>query len=114
MVARCQGRPVQREKIVSPTELSDTAEFLRLLEGAGLIEVTVTEHATTHSVPDTETHWRGGLGSLLLTGAAIRQQDKVTQDLIRITFERCASVYTSANGLKLPVAFKVGSGRQPT
>jgi SAM-dependent methyltransferase len=93
---------------------SNTAEFLHLLEGAGLIEVEVTEHATSYPVPDTETLWRGGLGSLLLTGAAIRQQDKATQDLIRTAFERCASVYQSANGLNLPVAFKVGSGRQPT
>jgi SAM-dependent methyltransferase len=93
---------------------SDTGEFLRLLEGAGLIEVAVTEYATTYSIPDTETLWRGGLGSLVLTGAAIRQQDKVTQDLIRTAFERGASAYKSANGLNLPVAFKVGSGRQPT
>jgi len=48
------------------------------------------------------------------TGAAIRQQDKATQDLIRTAFERCARVYKSADGLKLPVAFKVGSGGQPT
>jgi SAM-dependent methyltransferase len=93
---------------------SNTGEFHRLLEGGGLIEVAVTEHATTYSVPDTETFWRGGLGSLLLTGAAIRQQDKATQDLIRTSFERCASVYKSANGLNLPVAFKVGSGQLPT
>jgi SAM-dependent methyltransferase len=93
---------------------SNTGEFVRLLEGAGLIEVAVTEHATTYSVPDTETLWRGGLGSLLLTGAAIRHQDKATQDLIRTAFERCASVYNSGNGLNLPVAFKVGSGQQPT
>jgi SAM-dependent methyltransferase len=93
---------------------SNTGEFVRLLEGAGLIEVAVTEHATTYSVPDTETLWRGGLGSLLLTGAAIRHQDKATQDLIRTAFERCASVYKSANGLNLPIAFKVGSGQQPT
>jgi SAM-dependent methyltransferase len=93
---------------------SNTGEFLRLLDGVGLIEVAVTEHATIYSVPDTETLWRGGLGSLLLTGAAIRQQDKATQDLIRTAFERCASVYKSANGLNLPVAFKVGSGQQPT
>lgn len=93
---------------------SNTGEFLRLLEGAGLIEVAVTEHTTTYSIPDTETLWRGGLGSLLLTGAAIRHQDKTTQDRIRTAFERCAGVYKSANGLNVPVAFKVGSGRQPT
>jgi len=93
---------------------SDTGEFVRLLEGAGLIEVTVAEHAATHAVPDAETLWRGGLGSLLLTGAAIRHQDKATQDLIRAAFERRASVYNTSNGLNLPVAFKVGSGRRPT
>jgi SAM-dependent methyltransferase len=93
---------------------SDTGEFLRLLEGAGLTEVAVIEHATIYSVPDTETLWRGGLGSLVLTGAAIRQQDKPTQDLIRTAFECCASIYKSPDGLRLPVAFKVGCGRQPT
>jgi SAM-dependent methyltransferase len=93
---------------------SNTEEFVRLLEGARLTEVAVTEYATTYSVADTETLWRGGLGSLLLTGAAIRHQDKATQGLIRTAFDRCASVYKSANGLNLPVAFKVGSGQQPT
>src|SRR5690348_10828712 len=93
---------------------SDTGEFVRLLEGAGLIKVTVAEHSTTHAVPDVETLWRGGLGSLLLTGAAIRHQDKATQDLIRAAFERCAGAYRSAVGLDLPIAFKVGSGRRPT
>jgi len=92
---------------------SDTGEFLRLLEGQGLTEVAVIEHATNYSVPDTETLWRGGLGSLVVTGAAIRQQDKPTQDLIRTAFERCASIYRSPDGLRLPVAFKIGSGQQP-
>jgi len=92
---------------------SDTGEFFRLLEGAGLIEVAITEHATTYSVPDTETLWRGGLGSLVLTGAAIRHQDEQTQNLIRTAFERYASVYKSTHGLNLPVAFKVGLGRRP-
>ncbi len=91
---------------------SDTGEFVRLLEGAGLVDVTVAEHATTHVVPDTETLWRGGLGSLVLTGAAIRHQDRATQDLIRAAFERCASAYRSDAGLNVPVAFKVGSGRR--
>jgi SAM-dependent methyltransferase len=93
---------------------SDTGEFVRLLEGAGLVEVTVAEHSTTHAVPDAETLWRGGLGRLLLTGAAIKHQDKATQDLIRAAFERCADAYKSAVGLDLPIAFKVGSGRRPT
>ncbi len=93
---------------------SNSEEFLRLLEGAGLAEVVVAEHTTTFLVPDTETLWRGGLGSLVLTGAAIRQQDQETQGAIRAAFERRASAYKTANGLDLPVAFKIGSGQRPT
>jgi hypothetical protein len=76
--------------------------------------VRVTKHAATYLVPDTETLWRGGLGSPVLTGAVIRNQDQATQDLIRTAFERRASVYKSADGLNLPIAFKIGSGQRPT
>ncbi|MHC2333731.1 class I SAM-dependent methyltransferase [Bradyrhizobium sp. USDA 4454] len=93
---------------------SNSGELLRLLDGAGLTDVKVTEHAATYSVADTEALWRGGLGSLVLTGAVIRHQDQATQDLIRTAFERGASVYKSADGLKLPIAFKIGSGQRPT
>jgi SAM-dependent methyltransferase len=92
---------------------SNSDEFLRLLNGAGLMEVRVTEHAATYLVPDTETLWQGGLGSLALTGAVIRTQDQATQQLIRTAFERRASIYRSADGLRLPIAFKIGSGRRP-
>jgi SAM-dependent methyltransferase len=92
---------------------SNSGEFHRLLEGAGLTEVAVTGCAATYFVPDTETLWRGGLGSLVLTGAVIRHQDQATQNLIRTAFEGRASVYKSADGLNLPIAFLTGSGRRP-
>ncbi|VIO78441.1 class I SAM-dependent methyltransferase [Bradyrhizobium ivorense] len=93
---------------------SDSGEFLRLLNGAGLTAVSVTEHTASFFVPDTETLWRGGLGSLVLTGAVIRYQDQATQDLIRTAFEHRAKVYKSAHGLTLPIAFKIGSGQRST
>ncbi|MCP4615688.1 MAG: methyltransferase domain-containing protein [Bradyrhizobium sp.] len=92
---------------------SNSGEFLRLLEGAGLTHVAIAEHTTTYFVPDTETLWRGGLGSLVLTGAAIRQQAQATQVAIRTAFERCASAYKSSDGLNLPIAFKIGYGQRP-
>src|ERR1043165_2043125 len=92
---------------------SNSAEFLRLLDGAGLTDTKVTEHTATYVVPDTETLWQGGLGSLVLTGALIRAQEQATQKSIRTAFERRASVYRSADGLNLPIAFKIGSGRRP-
>jgi SAM-dependent methyltransferase len=93
---------------------SDSDEFLRLLDGAHLTEVKVTEHAATYFVPDTDTLWQGGMGSLVLTGAVVRKQDQATQDLIRSAFERRANVYRSAYGLNLPIAFKIGSGQRAT
>lgn len=93
---------------------SNSEELVRLLEGAGLIDVDVVEHTTTLFVADTETLWRGGLGSLVLTGAVIRQQDQATQSSIRAAFERRASAYQTVGGLKLPIAFKIGSGRRPS
>jgi ubiquinone/menaquinone biosynthesis C-methylase UbiE len=92
---------------------SNTAEFLQLLRGSGLAEIVVEEHTTTFTVSDSEALWRGGLGSFLLTGAAIRHQDQATQDAVRAVFERLASVYKTSNGLSLPVAFKIGAGRKP-
>jgi ubiquinone/menaquinone biosynthesis C-methylase UbiE len=92
---------------------SNSGEFLRLLDGAGLTEVKVTEHTATYFVLDTEIFWRGGLSSLVLTGAVIRNQDQATQDLIRNAFERRASVYRSVDGLNVPIAFKIGSGQRP-
>lgn len=92
---------------------SSTSEFLQLLNRARLVDVMVEEQAATYSVSDSETLWCGGVGGLVLTGSAIRHQDKATRDLIRAAFERRVSYYRSADGLTLPVAFKVGSGRRP-
>lgn len=92
---------------------SSSDEFVRLLDGAGLTDVKLTEHAGTYLVRDAETLWQGGLGSLVLTGAVIRKQNEATRELIRAAFERRASAYKSAEGLNLPIAFKIGSGRRP-
>src|SRR3954471_9048143 len=37
---------------------SDSGEFRRLLDGTGLAQVEITEHAATYFVPDTDTLWR--------------------------------------------------------
>ena len=92
---------------------SDTAAFLTMLRDTGLADAAVSEHTATSTFPDTETVWRGGLGSFVLTGAAIRHQDEATQRALRAAFERHANDYKTPSGLALPVAFKIGSGRRP-
>jgi len=92
---------------------ADTGEFRHLLEGAGLTDVRVEEHQATHPIPDLETLWRGGLGSLALTASAIAHQNAATQVAIRAALERRAEVYRTSDGFALPIAFKVGAGQKP-
>lgn len=89
---------------------SDSGEFRALLEGAGLKDVTLTEHPATHRIPDMDTLWRGGLGSFAVTASAIGYQDEPTQAKIRAVVERLAQPYMTADGLVLPVAFKIAAG----
>jgi SAM-dependent methyltransferase len=97
----------------SSLRFCDKGELLRLLQGAGLDEVAVEDHRTTHLVRDVETLWRGGLGSLVMATAAIACQDEATQAAIRAALERRAAAYQTPDGLKLPIAFRIGAGRNP-
>ncbi len=97
----------------SVLRFSDSDELRRLLDDAGLTEVTVQDHRTTHLVADVDTLWRGGLGSFAVTSSAIAHQDAATQAAIRAALARGAAVYQTADGLILPIAFKIGSGRKP-
>jgi len=89
---------------------SDSGAFRGLLEGAGPKDVTLTEYPATHRVPDTDTLWRGGFGSFAVTASAIGYQDEATQAKIRAAVERLAQPYMTADGLVLPVAFKIAAG----
>ncbi len=96
----------------SNLRFSDTAEFRKLLVGAGLDDVRVEDHGTTYAIADVETLWRGGLGSFAVTASAIANQDAATQNAIRASLERRAAAYRTPAGLVLPIAFKIGSGRK--
>jgi SAM-dependent methyltransferase len=92
---------------------SDTDELRRLLDGAGLTEIAVRDHRTTYLVADIDALWRGGLGSFAITSSAIASQNAATQAAIRAALERRAAVYQTAEGLMLPIAFKIGTARKP-
>lgn len=97
----------------STLRFCDADEFRRLLVGAGLLGVEVRGHAAEHRVPDVEALWEGGLGSLAMTAAAIVHQPAEVRARIRAAFERRAAAYQSGDGLAIPVAFLIGSGRRP-
>src|SRR6202047_5007591 len=92
---------------------SDAGELRRLLDGAGLTEVAVRDHRATYLVADVDTLWRGGLGSFAVTSSAIVHQNAAIQAAIRAALERRAALYQTPNGLMLPIAFKIGTGRKP-
>jgi ubiquinone/menaquinone biosynthesis C-methylase UbiE len=92
---------------------SDRAAFEELLSDAGLTEVRVDDHNAISTFPDADAVWSGGLGSFVLTGAMIKGQDVTTQQAIRASFDRLIGPYATSEGIALPVAFKIGSGRKP-
>jgi SAM-dependent methyltransferase len=96
----------------SNLRFSDTAEFRKLLVGAGLDDVRVEDHRTTYAIADVDMLWRGGLGSFAVTASAIVHQDAATQAAIRASLERRAAAYRTPAGLVLPVGFKIGSGQK--
>jgi len=104
--------PPDVPKGYSVLRFADTGEFRRLLEGAGLTDVSVEDHQTTYLISDVDTLWRGGLGSFAVTGSAIAYQDAATQAAIRAALERRAEAYRTSAGLSLPVAFKIGVGQK--
>jgi SAM-dependent methyltransferase len=106
------GPPAEVPKGHSSLRFCDPAELRRLLDGAGLADVAITEHESSHRVADVDTLWEGGLSSLALSASAIRAQDAATQAAIRAALDRLAAAYQTERGLEIPVAFRVGSGRK--
>jgi len=96
----------------SSLRFTDASEFRRLMEGAGLADISLDEHRATHLVPDVDALWNGAIGGMALTSSLIIFQDVPTQRAIRAALDRKAAAYKTPRGLELPVAFRVGAGRK--
>jgi len=91
---------------------SDDGAFGALLALAGLEGVTVTAHSFTYSIASADALWEGAIGSLARTAALLRGQTVEAQRRIRSTFDRLLAAYSTSQGLSLPMAFKIASGRK--
>ena len=91
---------------------SDPVAFAGLLRSAGLGEVAVVAHRTTHLMPDAEALWQAGMGGMVVTASAVAAQDAATQAQARNAVARRAEAYRSAQGLEIPIAFLIGTGRK--
>jgi hypothetical protein len=116
-VAEVGAAPPPHVPAHSTLRCGDAAEFRRLLEGAGLVEVEIRGHQAEHHVRDAEALWEGGIGSLAMTSSAVIYQPEPVQARIRAAFERRAAAYGSGQGqgegLTIPIAFLIGRGRKP-
>jgi ubiquinone/menaquinone biosynthesis C-methylase UbiE len=91
---------------------SDDAEFAALLASNGLEQVVVTPYAFVYSIASAEALWEGVMGSLARTAAILRGQTPEMQRSIRASFDRRTAAYSTSDGLKLPMAFKIASGQK--
>lgn len=92
---------------------SDPEAFAGLLRDAGIGEVAVATHRTTHLMPDAEALWQAGMGGMAVTASAVAAQDTTTQLRVRDVIVRRAEAYRSPQGLEIPIAFLIGAGRRP-
>jgi SAM-dependent methyltransferase len=91
----------------------NTAALRGLLEGAGLEQVSISDHATSIEVEDAQHLWEIGMGSLAVTSSIILDSDAATQNSIRLAFDQICESYRDGSTLRIPIAFKIAVGRKP-
>jgi hypothetical protein len=97
----------------SSLRFTDAGEFRRLLEGAGLANISLAEPRQTHLVADVDALWNGAIGGMALISSMIIHPGAPTQRAIRAALGGMAAASRTPRGLQLPVAFRVGAGRKP-
>ena len=91
---------------------SEDEAFAALLASEGLVQVTVGPHTFTYPLAGAQVLWDGAMGSLARTAALLRGQTPEMRRRIRDGFERRAAAYATAQGLALPMAFKIAAARK--
>lgn len=92
---------------------ADASQFRDLLEGVGLEEVQVEELDWELSVESPEELWDGFMGGSVRVTALIKAQPPDVQERIRAEVLTLAEGYRAYDGLTIPCAAKLGSGRRP-
>jgi SAM-dependent methyltransferase len=92
---------------------SEDSELRRLLERAGLVDVTIQQYSNTCRADSVDKMWVGSMGSLARTSAMVLAQTPEMQKRIRAAYDRLAETYTDERGLAVPISFKVAAGQRP-
>ena len=89
---------------------SDPNEFAVILRAAGFEVVGIDYISFSHSLKSVDEFWDLALGSVVRVSTLIGAQNADVQQRIRAKVEQIAQQYESANGLQIPIAFRVIAG----
>jgi SAM-dependent methyltransferase len=89
---------------------SDPNEFAAVLRAAGFEAATIDYISFSHPLKSIDELWDLALGSFVRVSTVIGAQTADVQQRIRAKVEHIAQQYASANGLQIPVAFRVIAG----
>ena len=91
---------------------SDDQALSDLLRSAALTDVTVGTFSYEHRLPSADALWIGILHGTVRTGVGIRRQPDDVRARIRAAYDRLLKPYITDDGIRIPVAFKLGAGRR--
>jgi hypothetical protein len=80
------------------------------LRSAGFEVVGIDNISFSHPLKTVDELWDLALGSFVRVSTVIGAQDADVQQRIRQKVEQMAQQYASANGLQIPIAFRVITG----
>jgi ubiquinone/menaquinone biosynthesis C-methylase UbiE len=92
---------------------SEDHALTELLRSARLDNVTVQSWSFEHRLASVDALWDGILGGTVRTSIGTRRQPADVQHRIRAAFDRLVTPYVQVDGVRMPVAFKVGAGCKP-
>jgi SAM-dependent methyltransferase len=94
----------------SVDQFSDPDKFAAILRAAGFGAIRIDYVSFSHTIRNVDELWDLALGSFARISTVIRAQSTDAQQRIRKAVEQKALLYASANGLEIPIAFRVVSG----
>jgi ubiquinone/menaquinone biosynthesis C-methylase UbiE len=99
-----QGPPMDR--------FSDPQTFANFLRAARFSDVRVETVSSTHRLADADKLWELAMGSFARASSLIRAQSEDMQRTIRTAVTEASRRYAQADGLNIPIAFLVVSGKK--
>ena len=89
---------------------SDPNEFAAVLRAAGFEVAGIDYILLSHPLKSVDELWDLALGSFVRVSTVVGAQTADVQQRIRAKVEQIAQQYASANGLQIPIAFRVIAG----